>query len=566
MNFNIFKQIRSFFLIFFSVLITPFCSGQETDFFGMNQNGSEVIKEIYGESHALIIGISKYHGGWGNLPGVKDDVFAVKDALEFQGFEVAIVEDATKTKIDHEISSFISQKGQNENNRIIIYFAGHGHTIKTSYGEELGYIVPSDAPNPNIAQSEFQAKAIEMADFEKYAKRIQSKHALFLFDACFSGSLFALTRAAPEIIGYKTSLPVRQFITSGSANETVPDESIFRKQFVRALTTTEADANGDGFLTGSELGDFLQTTVVNYSYNAQHPQYGKIRNPNLDKGDFVFYTGLPLGGHFYASAPTPQMLDEDELRRSNVAKKIKITETGKVSESTSTLHAISIEWVELPPGSFTMGSGMHENGRMLNETEHMVSLKSFKISKYPVTFEQYDAFCEITGRPKPDDQGWGRGKRPVINVSWDDARDFAEWMGYRLPREAEWEYASRAGRQTTYNTGMDINAQQANYNERLPFNKKGLFRKQTLPIGTFAPNSWGIHDMHGNVAEWCEDWYQDYQAKEKGIPTSKDATPYKVIRGGSWNSSKTSIRNASRDRHLPSERENTIGFRLAADL
>jgi hypothetical protein len=151
----------------------------------------------------------------------------------------------------------------------------------------MGYIVPVDAPNPNRDKDGFLDKALDMQQMEVYAKRIQSKHALFLFDSCFSGSLFALSRAVPENINYKTQKPVRQFITAGSANETVPDESIFREQFLAALNG-EGDSDKDGFLTGVELGEFLQKTVVNYSKGSQHPQYGKIRNPHLDKGDFVF--------------------------------------------------------------------------------------------------------------------------------------------------------------------------------------------------------------------------------------------------------------------------------------
>ncbi len=118
-----------------------------------------------------------------------------------------------------------------------------------SYGEEIGYIVPADAPNPNRNLPVFQSKAMDMQRVEYYAKRIQSKHALFLFDSCFSGSLFALSRAVPEIISYKTAQPVRQFITSGSAGETVPDESIFRAQFARALQG-EADSDKNGYVTG----------------------------------------------------------------------------------------------------------------------------------------------------------------------------------------------------------------------------------------------------------------------------------------------------------------------------
>src|SRR6185436_11980520 len=107
------------------------------------------------------------------------------------------------------------------------------------------------------------------------------------FDSCFSGAIFALSRAVPDYITYKTSRPVRQFITSGQADETVSDVSIFRQQLVAALQG-EADQDGDGYVTGAELGEFLQQKVTNYSRNAQHPQYGKLRDPYLDKGDFVF--------------------------------------------------------------------------------------------------------------------------------------------------------------------------------------------------------------------------------------------------------------------------------------
>lgn len=254
-----------------------------------NSEGEQIL--LYKNSYALVIGVSNYTNGWPSLPGVKKDVEEVKAVLEAQGFNVVIHTDPDKGGLDRAFTEFISRYGQDPENRLLVYFAGHGHTVKTTYGEELGYIVPVDAPNPYHDLAGFQSKAMEMQQIEIYAKRIQSKHALFLFDACFSGSLFALSRAVPEIIGYKTAQPVRQFITSGSADETVPDESVFRAQFARALQG-EADSDGDGYVTGTELGEFLQRTVVNYSRNAQHPQYGKIRNPNLDKGDFVFL--LPI--------------------------------------------------------------------------------------------------------------------------------------------------------------------------------------------------------------------------------------------------------------------------------
>ncbi|CCQ91042.1 exported hypothetical protein [Nitrospina gracilis 3/211] len=242
---------------------------------------------LYQESHALIVGVSDYTAGWPDLPGVNKDVNLVKNALEKQGFNVVVVMNPNHEGMQKAFNDFINRYGHGVDNRLLFYFAGHGHTLKLAYGGDMGYIVPADAPNPNRDRQGFLARAMDMERIEVYAKRIESKHALFLFDSCFSGSIFALSRAVPENISYKTSQPVRQFVTAGSADETVPDESIFRDQFIAALNG-EGDSDGDGYLTGVELGEFLQAKVVNYSQGSQHPQYGRIRNPFLDKGDFVF--------------------------------------------------------------------------------------------------------------------------------------------------------------------------------------------------------------------------------------------------------------------------------------
>lgn len=243
--------------------------------------------QLYKGSFALLIGVSDYTDGWPKLPGVLSDVAVIQKALEEHGFTVITVLNPKHDKMDETFRNFINKYCMEVENRVIFYFAGHGHTMRQSYGEEMGYIIPADAPNPVRNPQGFIGKAMAMQQLEVYAKQIQSKHALFMFDACFSGSIFALSRAVPENITYKTAKPVRQFITSGSADETVPDKSVFRDQLIAALSG-EADGNHDGYLTGTELGEFLQDKVVNYSKNSQHPQYGKIRNPNLDKGDFVF--------------------------------------------------------------------------------------------------------------------------------------------------------------------------------------------------------------------------------------------------------------------------------------
>ena len=289
------KSFTKYFIILLFVIL-PITTFSQVE----NNTRSIVLKDnegksysLYKNSYALIIGVSNYTNGWPKLPGVVNDVEIIKNLLGKHGFQCQTMMDPDNLQFRKAIDDFINKYGYDTENRLLIYFAGHGHTIKSSYNEEMGYIVPSNAPNPNVDRQGFMSSAMNMQEIEVFAKKIQSKHALFLFDACFSGSIFSLSRAIPENITYKTSKPVRQFITSGSAEETVPDQSIFRDQFAAALRG-EADMNKDGYITGSEIGEFLQEKVVNYSKGSQHPQYGKIRNPNLDKGDFVFINNPEL--------------------------------------------------------------------------------------------------------------------------------------------------------------------------------------------------------------------------------------------------------------------------------
>ena len=251
----------------------------------------EGIISLYEGSYALVIGASRYTKGWSTLNGVNVDVEKVSAVLKEHGFHVETLINPTKDRLDQTIRSFIGRYGIKAGNRLLVYYAGHGYTEKNN-GVELGYIVPVDAPLPNKDLEGFIGKAISMNEIENYAFQIRSKHALFIFDSCFSGTLFEPTRrAVPPVISSKTAKPVRQFITSGTDEQEVPDNSIFCQQFVEALRG-EADLNGDNFVTGDELGSFLEDKVTNYSKRSQTPRHGKIRNANLDKGDFVFALDL----------------------------------------------------------------------------------------------------------------------------------------------------------------------------------------------------------------------------------------------------------------------------------
>jgi formylglycine-generating enzyme required for sulfatase activity len=252
-----------------------------------DSGGKEVL--LYGGSYALVIGNSDYTGGWDDLPTVRKDLKLVSNALRAKGFLVETHLDLNKGGMEKAFEEFIGRYGTGETarrNRLVFYYAGHGETLKPLYGAAVGYLVPRDAPLKSN-RSEFKSKALNLERINGWARNLDALHALFLFDSCFSGALFALSKAAPALITHSTSKPVRQFITSGSEEETVPDDGQFAALFVGALNG-RGDLNKDSYVTGSELGSYLRGAVINYSRDAQHPQYGKIRDRHLDQGDFVF--------------------------------------------------------------------------------------------------------------------------------------------------------------------------------------------------------------------------------------------------------------------------------------
>lgn len=234
--------------------------------------------------------------------------------------------------------------------------------------------------------------------------------------------------------------------------------------------------------------------------------------------------------------------------------------------------------VMIPGGAFQMGSPASEPGRSSDEgPRHPVRLRPFAIGKTEVTFADYDVFAEATGRKKPNDYGWGRDQRPVINVSWNDAVAYAIWLSaqtgqrYRLPSEAEWEYAARAGTDTPFWTGGCIRTDQANYNGNVDYNncgaRTGVYRQQTVEAGSLPANAWGLHEIAGNVWEWVRDcWHDSYQgAPTDGGAWEEPGCAQRVDRGGGWSYVPERVRSADRSRLAPDEADHVLGFRLARD-
>ena len=220
---------------------------------------------------------------------------------------------------------------------------------------------------------------------------------------------------------------------------------------------------------------------------------------------------------------------------------------------------------ELDGGRFMMGD---DKGDDNEKPAHPVSIRAFEIGVYQTTFAEYDAFCDATDRRRPGDEGWGRDRRPVIYVSWEDAQAYVAWLSeitcerWRLPSEAEWEYACRAGSSTAYSFGDDAGALDAH--AWFMRNSGG----QTHPVGEKAPNGFGLYDMHGNVREWCQDaWNDTYQdAPADGSAWILGDTSLAVLRGGSWFVIPRGLRSALRFRTPRDNRGSNIGFRVARTI
>jgi formylglycine-generating enzyme required for sulfatase activity len=234
------------------------------------------------------------------------------------------------------------------------------------------------------------------------------------------------------------------------------------------------------------------------------------------------------------------------------------------------------EMAVVPAGEFTMGSPSSELG---GATQHRVTIAApFAVSKFEITFDQWEMCLREggCGGYDPSDEGWGRGNRPVIYMSWENARAYVDWLGrktgkrYRLLSESEWEYAARAGTTTAFPVGETLSPRQANYDGSTDgTGPSDVNRQKTLPVGSFAPNQFGLHDMLGNVTEWVEDcWHEDFTAAAPSDGSAWVEADCRggVLRGGSWEDSDSELRAAARTGEFKDQSSYADGIRVARDL
>ncbi len=264
-------------------------------------------------------------------------------------------------------------------------------------------------------------------------------------------------------------------------------------------------------------------------------------------------------------------LDLEETRRAEARARAAAERAEREAAERAAAIAASIpEMVAIPAGTFRMGCVTRGNCDNVERPVHEVRVSAFELSRYEVTFAQWDVCAEYGDCRWVGDEGWGRGDRPVINVSWDDTQQYLAWLSrqtgatFRLPSEAEWEYAARAGTESRYWWGNDVGRNRANC-DGCGSRWDGA---QTAPVASFPPNGFGLYDVHGNAREWVQDcWNDSYRAapSDGGAWTRGDCS-WRVLRGGAWGSSARYVRVSNRGA-LSSDRFNGgTGFRIARTL
>ena len=511
-----------------------------------------VLADVSGASRiALVIGNAAYQQG-DKLPNAKHDAQDIAAVLEALDFEVIKGINQNRRQMRASVSAF-QRKLAASRGVGFFYYAGHG-----VQHENANYLVPIGA---NIEyEADIEDRAIAAQWVLNMMDDADNRLNVVVLDACrnnplgrgFNRSFSGL--AEPGFQGKIGTLIAYSTAPGRTAKDGRGRNSPYTKHLKAALV-----------VPGLELVDIFRwvgAQVERDTKQAQRPwRSGSVNarfyfTPRSDapaQGLASVAQGLPVLPAIAVPARRP---------------------VGEVFRDPLKDGGEGPAMVVLPTGSFSMGSPSGEAGRESNEGPlRMVNISQrIAMGRYEVTFADYDRFVAATDGRRPNDSGWGRGSRPVIDVSQFDAKAYALWLTeqtgkrYRLLNESEWEYAARAGTRTRYSWGDEISVNRANCDGcGSPWGNM-----QTAPVGSFELNAFGLYDMHGNVSEWVVDCYVDSyvgapidgSARRSGCGSGVRA----VVRGGSWGDSPRALRSAGRDRGAPSSRRVKYGFRLVQDL
>jgi formylglycine-generating enzyme required for sulfatase activity len=572
---------------------------------------------FYADSWAVIIGINDYqHPRVPKLRYAVNDARAIEGELLAQGFRrdrviTLLDRKATRSAIEEVLGDDLRTK-VGKDDRVLVFFAGHGKTDRLRSGDEEGYLIPVDGDPGKLYST-----AISMEGLRRLSDRIPAKHILYVMDACYSGYAIYNRAISDDLLDEMVKKPAIQILTAGRQGDQAQERNghgVFTEVLLRGLQG-EAFA-GKSWLALEELGVWMKQRVYAESGRQQLPQFGNLSG----EGQFVF---LRPGARVAALPPVPEpprMQGREEIRQefgtlalsarlpgvevwlgdqkvwtsrpgaayvlSNVpvgshrlvARKDGHKEWDRVVEVAANQRAEVVidieplrpeppkaarsedgaEMMLVPAGEFVMGSN---DGDANEKPPHRVYLDAFSIDKYETTHALYKRFMDATGRPAPS--YWTNGSfngsnQPVVGVAWGDADAYCRWAGKRLLTEAEWEKAARGTDGRKYPWGEQWDASRANSSE----SKLG----KTAPVGSYASGAspYGAQDMAGNALEWVGDWFDAsyYQRSPERNPKGPESGTTRVLRGGSWYNFPVDLRTAYR-LHTPGSPSSNIGFRCA---
>jgi formylglycine-generating enzyme required for sulfatase activity len=576
---------------------------------------------------ALLIGNQAYDTSVGKLRNPHNDIAVVGQALGAQGFElIPPIKDARRSTILGGVRELVRRLNAAGAGAIgFIYYSGHGAAEKDT---NINYLIPVDAREPGTTT--FWDESLKLDDVLRLLDGARGAAKFVVFDACrnelqlpskdTSKGLIPIAEQQGMFIAYasapgrtasdrgESSGPYAAALAAELAKPGLDHLNLFQNVKEAVLASTGGaqqpwESNGLGrrvYLTGqaklaepalpwrlSEAAEAwaavkdttsiaaLETFIARFK-DTYYGDLARLRIDELKKQQFAVAVPpkapgpapLPKPAVMVPPTSPPARCDGVEAQVGNEMRCLRPKAAFKDCETCP-------EMVVVPAGNFTMGSPRTEEGHNdKEEPQHKVTIaKSFAAGKYAVTFDEWDACVSDGGcnDHRPSDQGWGRSKLPVINVSWDDAKTYTVWLSaktgktYRLLSEAEREYVARAGSSTAYWLGSTISANQANFN---PGYGKGENRRKAQPVDSFAPNSWGLYNVHGNVWEWVEDcWHNNYQdAPLDGSAWTTGECKHRILRGGSWVDYTRDLRSAARTVAPPFLRGSGQGFRLARTL
>jgi formylglycine-generating enzyme required for sulfatase activity len=511
---------------------------------------------------ALLIGNGDYQIS--PLPNPVNDVDDMESALKETGFEVMKFKNASLFEMERAVQKF-GRELLNKGAVGLFYFAGHGVQYQGK-----NFLFPIGAMRSIGVAEHLPHKTMDVNYILAAMEGAQNPLNLIFLDACRNNPFVRSLFGGRDVAVQKGLAPMQAPSGSLIAYATRPNKRALdgkgrNSPYVESLKKELVKP-------GIEIEQMLKNVrvaVKKATDEYQAPGYYS----ELDK---PFCFKAPCGGsrlvaHQLVVQPPPPIYQPSYA----------VATASAVTPPTSliTLPPPSSKFfrdrlrdgsegpamVWIPGGNVQMGD-IQGGGEPDEKPAHWISVSRFAMGCYEVTFAEYDKFAHATGRKKPHDSGWGRGNRPVINISWDDATAYAEWLSqqtgqqYRLPTEAEWEYAARAGTKTKYWWGNHIGANKSNCLN----SSCGDSFKYTAPIGSFGSNPFGLYDMVGNVREWiCSEYEEKYSGKEKQCISQKNNDSLRVIRGGAWISNPWIVRAANRESDSHNYRDYYVGFRLS---